>query len=649
MSRGLSGKAFLHLAAIVVLSTLAGLLAPRQIPLIEAAEHRAADIRLSLLSPPESQHPDIVVVAITEDTLAGLPYRSPLDRGFLAGLLRALDGAGARAIGLDILFDQPTEAEKDAELRQALLLLNAPVVAAWADKGDGLNEKQTAYLGAFLEGIKKGRPDLLVDGSGEVARWFNTGWLRSDSWRSLEYVLVEELGGGETYGLERIAFRSPPDAGTPPFKTFPAHTVKFLPKPWLKGKIVLIGSDLPMSDRFRTPMSVATEGGDVTVPGVVVHAHILAQMLEGRQAPYLGWVDEGLLVLALAVFGLLAAALDVSTPAKVVAAVGGLAGLWVGGFALFKFAGPLIPLLGPSLAFVLAGGVANAYRGRQDRRQKKFIRQAFSRYISPSVVDSIADDPSSLSLGGERRELTYIFTDIASFTSLIEKSEPGVILPILNAYLDGMCRIALERQGTIDKIVGDAVVVFFGAPADQPDHAARAVSCAQAMNVFANDFAEKQRAAGIAFGVTRVGINSGPAIVGNFGGEMFFDYTAHGDTVNTAARMESVNKHLGTTFCITGATAAGCPDMHFRPVGSLVLKGKTEGVAAFEPLSEEAAAAPATAAYLEAYRLMEQEDQAAAAAFAKLAEANPQDGLAAFHARRLAAGEVGTTIVMGEK
>ncbi len=648
MSRGLSGKAFLHFAAIAVFSASAALMAGRLFPLVAAAENRAADIRLAMLSPPEPQHPGIVIAAVTEDTLAGLPYRSPLDRRFLAGLLETLDRAGVRAVGLDVLFDQPTEAGKDEELRRILKSFRSPLVAAWADQGDSLSDAQAAFLGAYLEGIEVGRVSLMTDSVDGVVRWFDAGPAERRTARSLVSALAGALGAGAPSGPVRIAYRTAADPETPPFKMFPAHTLGFLPRQWLAGKIVLIGSDLPQGDRFRTPMSVATGGND-TVPGVVVHAHALAQILEGRPAPGLGLGGETFLAVLLALLGLLAAALDIPTPAKVAAGIGGMAGLWIGGFALFKFGGLMIPLLGPSIAFVLAGGVSIAYMGRHDRRQKKFIRQAFSRYVSPSVVDSIADDPSSLSLGGERRELTYIFTDIAGFTSLVEKSEPAVVLPLLNQYLDAMCRIALEHQGTIDKIVGDAVVVFFGAPADQPDHAARAVSCGLAMHAFANGFAEKQRAAGIPFGVTRVGINTGPAIVGNFGGDMFFDYTAHGDTVNTAARMESVNKHLGTTFCVTGATKAGCPDMHFRPVGSLVLKGKTEGVAAFEPLTADAAASPDAAAYVEAYRLMEREDSAAAAAFAKLAGEHPEDGLAAFHARRLAAGETGTTIVMKEK
>ena len=212
-----------------------------------------------------------------------------------------------------------------------------------------------------------------------------------------------------------------------------------------------------------------------------------------------------------------------------------------------------------------------------------------------------------------------------------------------------MCRIALDHQGTIDKIVGDAVVAFFGAPADQPDHPALAMACALEMDAFARDFSAERQAAGIDFGHTRIGVNTGFAIVGNFGGESFFDYTAHGDTVNTAARLESVNKHLGTTICVSGFTAWRCPDTHFRPVDVLVLKGKTEGLQTFEPLSPEAAASANAAAYLEAYELMKNHDPAARQAFASLVEEYPDDKLAAYHDKRLDAGEQGMTIVLEAK
>ena len=636
--------------AIIAFAALVGVSAPWVFPLVGWVENRVADIRVATLSPAEPQHPAIVVVAVTEDTLAALPYRSPLDRRFLADLLRTLEAAGVRAIGLDILLDQPTEEAKDAELGAVLKALGVPVVVAWADSDDKLTERQAAFLEDYLEGLEKGLPNLETDASDGTVRWIFPGRRRGDGMvRGLAGALAAVLGAPVPETRIALAYRKGPDARTPAFRVFPAHTLRFLPKAWLAGKIVVIGSDLPHSDRHRTPFAAAYGEDRGAMAGAMIHAHALAQLLDGRRAPGMGLAGEGALVAVLAVLGLLLAALDMPIPAKIGAGVGGLAVLWVGGFALFNFAGALIPLVTPSLAFAVSGGVGSAYLGRRDRQQKRFLRQAFSRFTSPAVVDLLIADPSRLTLGGERREITCLFTDLAGFTALIEKSEPADVLPLLNRYLDGMCRIVFDHDGTIDKIVGDALVVFFGAPLEQPDHPARAMACALDLDAFAHAFAAEQKTAGIEFGETRIGLNTGMAVLGNFGGEAFFDYTAHGDTMNTAARMESVNKHLGTTMCVTVATASRCPDMRFRPVGVLVLKGKSKGVEAFEPLSPEAAASPATAAYLKAFESMRSGDPGAGAVFAGLLKDHPDDRLAAFHATRLAAGEVGATVVFREK
>ena len=253
-----------------------------------------------------------------------------------------------------------------------------------------------------------------------------------------------------------------------------------------------------------------------------------------------------------------------------------------------------------------------------------------------------------MNAGGERRELTYLFTDLANFTSLTEKTEPAVLVPLLNEYLSEMYRILFKHGATIDKIVGDAVVGFFNAPIAQEDHPARAVAAALELDQFGQAFIARQAELGLTLGVTRIGVHSGVAVIGNFGGEAFFDYTAHGDMVNTAARLESVNKHLGTRICISGVTAGRCPEMSFRPVAELVLKGKTEGIQVFEPLADGWADSSA-AAYSEAYGKMLDNDPGAGEAFREVVRINPDDGLAKFHLERLSGGETGAKIVMGEK
>ncbi len=283
----------------------------------------------------------------------------------------------------------------------------------------------------------------------------------------------------------------------------------------------------------------------------------------------------------------------------------------------------------------------------EDRQQKKFIRQAFSRYLSPQVVDQLVLDPSRLSLGGERFEITCVFTDLAGFTSLIEKKDLASVLPLLNSYLDGMCKIVLGHDGTIDKIVGDALHVFFGAPLRSGDHAQRATDCAISMDAYAQRFKRSKPARAINFGGTRIGVHTGPAVVGNFGGDSFFDYTAHGDTVNVAARLESVNRHFGTSICVSGKTVEQCSDISFRPIGTLVLKGKTESVDAFEPVPDRKS--KSVSQYLKAFELMQNGDSNAATAFSDISRLYPRDALIAFHTERLARNDLGARILLAEK
>ena len=259
------------------------------------------------------------------------------------------------------------------------------------------------------------------------------------------------------------------------------------------------------------------------------------------------------------------------------------------------------------------------------------------------------EDPKKLSLTGESREMSFLFTDIAGFTSFTEHTSPEILVSILNEYLDAMCHAVMDHGGTIDKIVGDAVVAIFNAPIDQPDHAALAVTCALEMDRISTDFIEKKKAEGLNFGITRIGINTGYAIVGNFGGNDRFDYTAHGDPMNTAARLESVNKHLGTRICVSGETASQCPGYFFRPVGSLILKGKTEAIEAFEPITREQSESMFMKKYMEAIEHLVKEDPKSAELFDVLKARYPNDPLVDLHYNRIMAGTLSATIVLAEK
>jgi adenylate cyclase len=286
---------------------------------------------------------------------------------------------------------------------------------------------------------------------------------------------------------------------------------------------------------------------------------------------------------------------------------------------------------------------------REARRRQVEAERAhalLSRYFSPNLAQRLASDSDAIDLGGQRREIATLFTDIAGFTTLVESLEPNVLGPLLNDYLIGMTDLVFAHDGTVAKIIGDALHVLFGAPGDQLDHATRAVKCALALDEYSQSFRERWLRNGISLGVTRIGGHAGPAIVGNFGGSRFFDYTAHGDTVNIAARLEVANKQLGTRICVGASLAARAEHFRGRPVGDLMLRGKTEALRAFEPLRIEQYEDPATSSYLEAFSKLEAGDPSAMAAFATHVGRRTDDRLASFHLKRLLDGANGTRIAM---
>jgi adenylate cyclase len=271
---------------------------------------------------------------------------------------------------------------------------------------------------------------------------------------------------------------------------------------------------------------------------------------------------------------------------------------------------------------------------------------SLSRYFSPNLAQRLAADSEAFDLRGQRRQIATLFTDIAGFTTLVETLEPDVLGPLLNGYLVGMTDVVFAHDGTVAKIIGDAIHVLFSAPTEQPNHAERAVSCALALDSYAQVFRDRWRQNGIALGVTRIGVHAGPAIVGNFGGGHFFDYTAYGDTINVTARLETANKQLGTRICVSANLAEKVQEFRGRPVGDLVLRGKSEALRAFEPLSCEQCESDATDSYVHAFAKLEATDPSTIASFAAHVGKYPDDPLAGFHLKRLLNGATGTRIVM---
>jgi len=286
-------------------------------------------------------------------------------------------------------------------------------------------------------------------------------------------------------------------------------------------------------------------------------------------------------------------------------------------------------------------------RGYQRRQQEaERARAQLARYFSPSLIDLWTAESEGVNLGAQRRDITSMFTDIASFTTLVEGLPPDTIGPLLNDYLTGMTEIVFDRGGTLVKIIGDALNVLFGAPTDQPDHAERAVACALDLDAYAEAFRVRWEDKGVAIGRTRIGIHSGPALVGNFGGGRFFDYTAYGDTINIAARLEAANKQLGTRICVSGSVVERIAGFRGRPVGNVLLRGRSEPLPAYEPLTVERHADALTAEYMAAYTACETSDPTALPSFAALLGRDSSDGLVSFHLKRLLGGATGVSVVL---
>ena len=412
----------------------------------------------------------------------------------------------------------------------------------------------------------------------------------------------------------------------------------------IEGQILLIGTSATgLHDLHATPLGVQ-------MPGVMLHAQLIEQVIHDVHLVRPDWA-KGAEVLLMAGLGTLIVLIGPWVGALWMAVICAITLALAFAWSWFAFAdhGMLFNPLVPAMIVVAVYLTSSLLRHMQTEREQRWIRSAFSTYVSPNLVEELVKNPALLSLGGERKEMTFVFTDLEGFTSLVERSAPDVIVPLLNEYLDAMERIAFKHDGTIDKIVGDALHVIFGAPVTRHDHAQRAVDCALEMDAFGQAFSQRKRAEGIPFGVTRIGVNSGPAVVGNFGGFLRFDYTAHGDAINTAARLESANKFFGTRVCVSGSTAQLCERFAGRPIGALVLKGKTEAIETFEPLVDGLLHAPQTEAYLHAYQLLEAGNEQALAAFEAVCQDHPDDALAAFHLNRLKQGESGTRIVMAGK
>jgi adenylate cyclase len=642
---------------ITLAAALLAFLAVHYVSLLTNLENKAADIRIAAMQPPAEPSKDVVVVAIDEATLAAFPYRSPIDRSFLADLITQLAMKGAKVIGVDIIVDQPTEPAKDDKLKHVIATTTTPLFFSYTSAPSIVDEQQLAYLDAFVPFERRAEANLLTDPFDQTVRRINPGGepVRTNQRKDTPHHPAGfvrkalELAGREgPMESTEISWRSRPDAETPPFPTFSASTVPYLPASFFKGKIVLIGAIVSMTDRHRTPLAIIDDGDQGNMPGIDVQAHGITQILEGRKPPRMAAAPAFFITLIAAALGVLVSlfkrgiAFNVSVGSLLIAAY------WVGGIVGFGHGLPMLPMVSATIGFGLSIWMMDVFIGRGERKQREFVQGTFSRYVSPAVVAQLIADPSSVAISGSRREATFIFTDIAGFTTLSEKLTSEDLSKTLNDYLDGACAIILKYEGTIDKFIGDAIMAIFNAPIAQADHAERAVRCALELDSYAEAFRTARNAEGIPIGVTRIGVHTGEATIGNFGSQSRMDFTALGDTVNTAARTEGVNKYFGTRVCCTEEVVKHCPMLAFRRIGDIVLKGKLTATSLFSPVPEDAPAALGRD-YVIAYALLDAEDPAATAAFEALGAAFPDDPITQFHLGRMKKDILSTRVVMEDK
>lgn len=566
-------------------------------PLTSEAERALYDLRAYYAADLVEQDQRIVLVVYTDQTLIAARKRSPLDRGLLARTLTTLDGMGAKAIGIDILFDQPQD--EDPELIDALRGMQTPVAVAYANVAtnqDDVVYEQQQYLEEFqaqLAGTKARPASIRLDNTfGATRKW-------PDIVPGLPPLLGRAMlddAGATAAPFEfyegALDYRRPKFVDAPLFASLQIdlfadpdpEVLPFLAKQ-IADKYVLIGGDIVDYDRVETTFT--SINGEVPA-GIAVHAEIIAQMLDDRHLapipPWMLWAMAVLVVLTAALTALL------EWPARRVAPL--VMVLFVGFLGI-----PVLlqlrnvdtyglPAVGWLVGWVIAFTAVTAAARASGAVQRKFAASALGKYIPRDIAQAIIDRPELLSLGGEKRAIFVLFSDLEGFTKMSHAIAPEMVAKLLNRYLDLLSQVVLDHGGVIDKFVGDAVVAFWGAPISRPDDGERAARAGyaiwQAGEAFRREVAAMDSTLPL-IGKTRVGLHYGEAVIGNFGGATRIQYTALGDSMNTAARLEAANKALGSAVMASREFAEGSGLDWWRPMGRVQLRGRARPVDLFEP------------------------------------------------------------------
>jgi len=632
-------------------------------PLTSEAERALYDLRAFYAADFVPQDTRITLVTYTDQTLIKARKRSPLDRGILAQTLRSLDQLEPKAIGIDILFDQPQD--EDEELIATLRAMKTPVAVAYAalaTNPDDISYEQQQYLDAFmarLEGSNARPASIRLDNTFGATR----------IWPSIEAGLPPLLGramladAGElpaafkgyqgAIDYRRSKFEREPLFIDSQIDLFVDLDPEILPllKEQYGGKYILIGGDIVDYDRVETTFT--SINGEVPA-GLAVHAEILAQMLDDRVLspipPWILWVMAVLVVLSAALTALLEWPGRRLAPLLVVLAAGFIGIpvlLQLGNFDTYG-----LPAVGWLVGWIIAFTAVTSAARASGAVQRNFATGALGKYIPRDIAQAIIDKPELLSLGGEKREIFVMFSDLEGFTKMSHAIEPEMVAKLLNRYLDMLSQVVLDHGGVIDKFVGDAVVAFWGAPISRPDDGARAARAGYAMWQAGEAFRREVAAMDPdlpKIGKTRVGLHFGEAVIGNFGGATRIQYTALGDSMNTAARLESASKELESAVMASREFTEGSDLDWWRQMGRVQLRGRAKPVDLFEPAPDFPAEDRAVLAEISALAISGQPgDRAAALRLVEsLVARHPNDSALGNFARRIDATDEGGTYVLG--
>ncbi len=495
----------------------------------------------------QSPSGQIIIVAIDDKSIQEIG-QWPWPRSVHAQLIEKLKDA--RVIGLDISFLEPSSPNEDAVLASAITKNGRVVLAAEKSGSESL-----LPIEIFSKNARIGFINTIADPDG-ITRRVN-----------LKQSFATQITQSPLSQTIHINFSGPPHT-FPYFSYSDILNDKILLETF-KDKIVLVGATAP--DLHDDQMTSVSSG--VLMPGVEIQANIIATILDNN---FLAVEKTSTTLLIITLISVLASIVFTSTGivlSAVIAIVGVITYL---AWAVISFdQGIIRNLIYPPLAILLTFLVSVIYKYFSEYKQKIFIKKAFGKYVSPKILTEILADPTKLTLGGEKRTMTVLFSDIVGFTSISESTPPKKLAFMLNNYLTIMSRVILKHNGVLDKYIGDAIMAFWGAPIKQADHALLACRAALEMQKVGKNSPFKMR----------IGINTGEMVVGNMGSHERFDYTVLGDNVNLASRLEGINKKFGTKIIISQSTYDLVKDnVKARKLGKVTVKGKKQKITIYELL-----------------------------------------------------------------